>query len=298
MHLDPRKAVVLPNGTCPYCARSLDGLPSTKEHTVSRRFVPKGALHQSWNLILRACRSCNGRKSDLEDDISAVTLQPDAWGQYPRDDRTAAQEGVRKAKHSFSRRTKRPVDASTRTITVTAPLGPGLTASMNLVAPPQIDRGRAFELARLQLSALFYWITYDRATRVGRPWPGGFFPIHVASRGDWGNPLHLGFMRSVLRWDPRVVATGAGGYFKVVIRRHPDAACWSWALEWNANYRLLGFFGDEIACQAAARQLPPLVTGTTARGPQGHSSLRREEPLAEEDDVLFVTTDHTETHDC
>ena len=41
---------------------------------IGRRFVPKGKLNNQWNLIVRVCIKCNNKKSDLEDDISAISM--------------------------------------------------------------------------------------------------------------------------------------------------------------------------------------------------------------------------------
>src|SRR5438067_12808695 len=75
------RAIVLKNETCVYCGSELTAGNCTKEHVIGRKFVPKGKLHEEWNLIVRACTSCNHTKSDLEDDISAISLPPDACGE-------------------------------------------------------------------------------------------------------------------------------------------------------------------------------------------------------------------------
>jgi hypothetical protein len=67
---------------CPYCGVALSKENSTKEHVLARKFVPKGTLNNQWNLILNACRCCNNSKSDLEDDISAITMQPNMRGDH------------------------------------------------------------------------------------------------------------------------------------------------------------------------------------------------------------------------
>jgi hypothetical protein len=59
---------------------------ATDEHVIGRRFVPKNTMFGQWNVILRACRECNTAKSELENDISAITMQPDASGQFAVDD--------------------------------------------------------------------------------------------------------------------------------------------------------------------------------------------------------------------
>lgn len=51
-------------------------------------------------------------------------------------------------------------------------------------------------------------------------------------------------------WDHRLVLNTASGYFRAVIRRHPSAQCWAWALEWNESYRLAGLFGGQTAASS------------------------------------------------
>ena len=72
--------------------------------------------------------------------------------------------------------------------------------AFGLVAPPQADLRRVFELSRLQLQAFFYWLTFSNANNRGGFWPGVFFPINHALKSDWGNPIHQTFMTTVLNW--------------------------------------------------------------------------------------------------
>src|SRR5712671_7028860 len=104
--LPANKALRLDNRTCLYCGAdpTVDS-PHTVEHVVGRRFVPKGSLHQSWALIGNACATCNGVKADLEDDISAITLQP-SLGERHTDPMLDA-EATRKSANSISRRTRK-----------------------------------------------------------------------------------------------------------------------------------------------------------------------------------------------
>ena len=288
--LDPRVPILLQNATCVYCNVVLTKKNSTKEHVVGRRFVPKGKLNQSWNLIVRACSECNGRKAALEDDLSAVTMQPDAWGQFAVDDSKLTAEARRKGAKSISRITKRPVDQSSTTIRVQVPMFGG-SLSFDGVGPPQPDEGRAYELARMQLSGLFYWITFNPHTRRGGFWLGGFHPVHAVLRRDWGHVVQRAFADAVQSWEPRVLVTQvAGGFFRAVIRRHPKEVCWAWALEWNQNYRLLGFFGEESPARAVVGAFPVPTSATLAQGESRFVKMRREVELLEDEDLLFHCT--------
>jgi hypothetical protein len=84
--LPPNKAILLDNETCVYCGIELSPEIDTEEHVVGRKFVPKGKLDGEWNLIVHACRACNRKKAELEDDISAITMQPDTLGAHAIDD--------------------------------------------------------------------------------------------------------------------------------------------------------------------------------------------------------------------
>lgn len=87
-------------------------------------------------------------------------------------------------------------------------LGPGFTMTFDLVAPPQPDERRTYQLARMHMSALFYFVTYNEAERRGRRWAGGFHPVTHAFRCDWGSPVMRGFMEATRRWEPRIVFAG------------------------------------------------------------------------------------------
>lgn len=287
--IDPKTTVQLPNQTCVYCGTQLTDDTSTKEHVVGRRFVPKGMLHQSWNLIVRSCRICNGRKSDLEDDLSGITMQPDSFGRYPTDDAVLIVDARRKAAKSISRRTKKSVKESGEALSLRASSGSGVSMSAAFIAPPQPDETRAFELARMHLSALFYWVTFDAPSNSGRFWLGEYMILNAALRADWGNVTQRAFAAAVVGWEPRVLIPGsAGGYFAAVIRKHPAATCWSWALEWNCNYRLTGFFGERTPAFALVDSFPQPETRLLYRDARKVVGLRRDVELAQQDDLLFT----------
>ena len=106
----------LHNVVCPYCGAALTNANREKEHVIARNFVPRGKLHAQWNLILNACGACNKRKSGYEDDISAISMQPDAYGRFGSDDPDLVAESQRTAittrKRAASRRRRpRPLTA-------------------------------------------------------------------------------------------------------------------------------------------------------------------------------------------
>lgn len=282
------RAVVLDNVTCPYCGDLLNESNNTKEHVIGRRFVPKGVLNRNWNLIVRACRDCNSAKSILENDISAITQAGKHWFGANAPEEGELEEAKRKARNSTSLRTGKPVLDSQEAINIEVPFGPGGVFKFNMVAPPQMDQERIFHLARMQMMAFFYFITYNQDTKRGGFWPQGFYLVSEAHHGDWGNALHRSFMSAVVAWEPRWVGNTAEGYFKSMIRRHPNAECWSWALEWNNNYRVVGFFGDKDAAQELVDgfEKPMMSSSKTKDG--GAIHFRSDISLDENEDLLFV----------
>ena len=174
--LPGNRVVRLANVTCVYCGTLLTEHTTSREHVIGKRFVPKGKLHGCWNLIVNACRTCNGIKSDLEDDISAITMQPDIFGRYGHDDEVAVLDGHRKAIASRSRRTRKHVKDSREEVTIEGGFAPGVGFSFKFTAPPQADRDRIYKLARLQIIGFFYWITFRVDESRGRYWRGGFLP--------------------------------------------------------------------------------------------------------------------------
>lgn len=230
-HLPPNRAIVLRNETCPYCGVMLTPKKRTKEHVVGRRFVPRGSLHQHWNLIVWACEPCNQRKGTLEDDLSAISMHPDVTGAHVRDDVRLRAEAARKAQKSISQRSGKAVAVSQEELVITATPIPGIEFKFNLISAPQADDARIIELARMQMMAFLYWITIQAGEVNGRFWQGSFMPLPPVRRADWGNDRLRFFMSTTASWDPALLAVTADGYFKVAIRKHLKELVWSWALD-------------------------------------------------------------------
>jgi hypothetical protein len=285
--LPNNKVTRLSNTTCVYCGVSgKQDNPLTKEHVIGRRFVPKGSLASGWALIVNACRSCNGEKADLEDDISAITLQPDLGREH--ENVVVSALARNKAKKARSRRTKKLVGDSDEHLALQGELAAGVNIRVGMIAPPQHVQERIRRLAQMHTQAFFYLITYDEDQQQGGFIPGRMAFLTDARRTDWGNPLLRGFAEFTATWQPRVVGTGAKGFFRIAIRRDScGAELWSFALEWNAAHRIVGFFGD---CEKAQ-----LYVDTWPRVQMKQVSptvrYREEVPLAPEDDVMFLASE-------
>ena len=286
--LPPTQVVRLRNVSCVYCGLELTKQTRTKEHVIGRRFVPKGKLDRSWNIVLNACRTCNEFKANLEDDISAITMLPDSFGSFGHDDAGAISDAARKASNSISRRTRKPVIHSQERMKLNMPFMRGGSLSVELTSPPQADHHRLLLLARMQLMGFFFWITHKHDARQGYCWPGGYYPFVHANRTDWGNSMLTGFAQEVADWWPRVMATNADGFYKIALKRHPQTECWSWALQWNHALRLVGFLGEEVFAKQLISKFPKpemkiisCTNSTTLR-------YRTETPLPDDhEDILF-----------
>ena len=280
------KPVVLDNATCIYCGTPLSSQNRTKEHVIGRRFVPTGSLDGQWNLIAGACSCCNGRKADLEDDISAITMA--ALAKSPSIPNSAQEKIARKLTKSHSRRTGKPVSQSTESLSIEGKLNPSCTVSFGLIGPPQVDEQRAYQLAQCHAMGLFYYLTYNQEAAKGGFWPGEFLPLSHVSSHDWGNTLHRAFMQEVAAWHPRLLVTTAAGHFKAAIRKHPSSECWSWALEWNGAHRLIGFFGAREAAETVSNSLPRPQMKIIHQDAHMTRRCRMEVPLMEDEDIMFA----------
>lgn len=277
------------NINCAYCGVELDATSSTKEHVIGKHFVPKGKLDGQWNLILNVCRYCNNLKSDLEDDLSAISMQPDGYGQHAVNDLILFDQARRKAIGSKSRLTNKPVGDSKEKIEINSTLTPGVHLKLSMSSPPQADPARIYHLAEFHLKAFFYLVTYNQKTKRGGFWPGAFFPILFSKRADWGNSVQVAFMHAINDWQFRVRGIAADSFFKIIIRRHPDAECWGWALEWNQSHRIIGFFGDPESIRSLLDTFPALefFDLPTSNSKNYVYRLREEIPLNESADLLF-----------
>lgn len=292
------KHTILDNITCPYCGLSINmNIKESwnQDHVIGRCFVPKGALDGQWNLQVITHRKCNNKKSDLENDISAITMQPDGLGFHRSKDENLKKEAKRKGK-AISRLTKIPVKDSSTKFNIKIKIAEGLSFNACLTSPPQIQSNRVYDLCVLQMSAFFYFITYNSETEMGGFWPGLFHPVLETMRDDWGNPVNMKFMETVVDWETWIYGIGASDFYKVIIRHHPDAVCWSWAVEWNKNYRVIGFFGEEEPAKKIVNTFPvqnfiPAGRGKIDTGKEFDLGFRQERRLKEDEDKLFYLPD-------
>jgi hypothetical protein len=293
-----QRVIKLRNVTCAYCGLPFDDkLVPTIEHVIARRFVPRGCFDRQWNLILNACTKCNNEKSDLEDDISAISMLPDLTGRFAIDDPRLAAEARRKAINARSRRTKKTVANSHEKIVLERKFG-STSFTFNFTSPAQIDENRVFNLAKYHFTGFFYWITYKEDPRLGHFILGDFFPLLTAKRADWGSTQLRWFMNHVRDWRVRVHAIGADGFFKILIRRDPqDRDVWAWAVEWNHGIRVAGFAGDRAMVETFASDIPALPFRLVHQDANSWTRARTEIPLPESEDDLFTMPDHSDTQD-
>lgn len=98
-------------------------------------------------------------------------------------------------------------------------------------------------------------------------------------------------MGVVRTWDLRVHAIGADGFFKLLIRRHPEgAAVWAWAVEWNQAMRIVGFAGDEAAVHGLAEGMPDQPMQLVHQSDKEWIRVRFETALPETEDDLFQSS--------
>lgn len=287
LKLSEKHATRLKNVTCCYCGKALNSRETTDDHVIGRKFVPSGALLNRWNLVVRACVACNSRKSDLEDDISSITMAHHLHGFSCMSNPEVQSEARRKIHRSTSRKTRKKVRDSSENITFSSAPSPSLKINGNFFAPPQIEQERSNKLAMLQIMAFFYLLTFEQDKKIGHYWPGDFYVTQSGIKTDWGNARFLYFMQLTSSWDYRLIANTANGFFKVSIRKSPDSACWSWAIEWNDCYRLIGFFGENSYIEDLLNDFPLLDKNLVSSHPSSKIFFREEVEIIPESDSLF-----------
>lgn len=288
----PKRAMRLLNINCAYCGKDFgpDLIP-TKEHVIARRFVPRGTLDGQWNLILYACNPCNHEKSQLEDDISVITMLPDVTGRYAVEDERLRAEVLRRVEKSGSRRTHRSVAASQEHLSISASPFSALKIKFDLIAQPQVDLDRLHHLAELHFAAFFFLSSYSQEQKRGGFSIGSFFRIAALQRINWGDAKSRWFMEATRSWELRVHGVTAEGFFKVAIRKCPTLPLWSYAVEWNHSTRVLEFSGEQASMDQLLLQHPfsPTTHGETWHDEDGQPVRFTEEiPLDDKLDTLFI----------
>ena len=203
-------------------------------------------------------------------------------------DPRAQAEARRKSDKSISRKTKKAISSSYEEHNISLSLGDSNELTFRFNVPPQFDDARVIELARFQIRAFFYLLTYDDTLKRGHRWRGSFNTVHGSIKTDWGNSLHRSFMNQCCQWDYRLIYADPDGYFCAAIRKHPVEECWSWAIQWNDCYRLIGYFGDPKIARMLADELSPLKVRSMFESPDAWVRTRDDKLLAEDDDILFI----------
>lgn len=290
------------NARCPYCGRNfneISNIERTEEHVIGRRFVPKGYLEGEWNLILDACKECNGYKAKLEDGLSLISqisitdniehtshVQAEIIRKLGKRDPETGK--IRGANHP---ETNRPVANSFIERTISASFGP-LTMRFTVSGPPQAVTHEE-TLARLHIQAFYYLICnidddgrgYSRVFTEDSEWlPESCVQVlFVLRHTDWGNESAMELVNRVKEWEIVCRIPSAKGYFKSLIKRDPNNNGYFWALEWNKNIRLLGVIRAPSRPNFIEKELPRSVCIDLGN----ESRIRPEKPLNEKDDILF-----------
>lgn len=277
----------LRNVRCAYCNAEFVGNEPEKEHVIGKNFVPKGSHQQWWNLHLNACHACNQIKSRLENDISAITMQQPfaAEGDF---DEGLALEAQRKGV-ATSQRTKNPVKDSAEEFQIRRQFGQGASITFGFTSPAQVDQNRLFQLARFQLAGFFYLMTYSEEAGLGRYWEGVYAPMDSVPRRDWGNAHITSFSKETAKWVVKFGgAPTSNGYFQALIKQNGQQPLWCWAIEWNKQYRLYGFFGDEALIREVGETLAKNTMSPAVKDGDTTYRYRIEVPLQEGEDHFFA----------
>jgi hypothetical protein len=216
-------------------------------------------------------------------------MQPDLYGRYAIEDASLRMDAERKGAGSYSSETKRPISESNQKFSFQSDILPGVSVSGSFDTPPQICEESIFRLSQMHVKAFFYMLTYDQRSGEGANLPK-FVGLAHARRADWGNDRMRSFMSLVKTWEPRIISgqSIADGFFKIAIRRHPnEELCWSWALEWNHNFRSVGVFGNESLCLSIADSLKKNLVHLIVDEPDRKIGYRVDKALPESEDMLF-----------
>ena len=279
------------NQFCLYCARPLgDGaIKSDREHVIGRSFVPDGSFGdgKAFNFIFRACANCNAEKANAERHVSSVTL----FLSPGRSDASIDELARRKATRDFHPVERGKLVSEVRSETSFTLGGHGLSATVGLVGPPQLDPMAVKVLAFRQTQAFFSLVTSTDPLRAEGTrllpadhwWFVGYF-FHA----DWGNSWLLELARRVRGWPRHVNIVSAEGYFRaLLVRDETGLGGWLWAFEWNKSLRVIGGIGRPEAQPRVFNDLPDLGWKAVEPG----TRIRAERALTSGDDDLFAEPD-------
>lgn len=283
----PNRPVRLKNRTCPYCGVDFStGVKTNVEHVLGKKFVPKGVLGAQWNLIFISCVKCNHDKSQLEDDISVITLMSGRSHSDAETSALVASEVARRAEKSGSRATGQSVAKSQANVDLEISPAAGASLNINFIGPPQIDDDRVFRLAEFHYRALCYFISYREDERKGYS-PGQIRHVGRFLHSDWGNPRARWFMTLQKDWEHRFCGNLADGFFRASIKASPNSKAWALAVEWNHSVRVLALAGDDIALDSICSTIPELHGNFLKNADGNIVRIAKHVPLAESDDLMF-----------
>lgn len=271
------------NQQCLYCGRFVGAgspLESDREHLIARRFPPAGlmAAPEAFNLIFRACCDCNGEKAAIEERVSAVSLLTSPGREDPLVDADARRKAARSVDPSHNK----PVGQVRQSLTLD--FG---AFSATYTAPAQLSRLDAERLAFRHIQGLFSLLTSKDPRRPVMmrllPWRHfGMFGLWPYA--DWGNPQLLTIAERAYVLPRLAEFTTADGFFRTAMRRQAPAQPWFWALEWNQNFRVIGWIGERETPPPIFSDLPSPAWQEKAPGLRDFRQTRLPETA---EDLLF-----------
>ena len=236
----------LKNASCPYCGHTFKEHGSrTLDHVIRKNFVPKGYHGQILEPAPLGLPELQfGKRKTGGRDLCHNAASACICGKRPQC--IGSQDYQRSSRKGRARSsvTGRYVAESRTKFSLVGQLRESAEIRFDTVGPPQLNPANVLHLATMHVRALAYLLVPE-----GGHGGGGVPPIvmlvHECGRGDWGNKRAVAFARLAADWPTRlVIPAAANGYFRASVRRNPASVpVWSWALEWNQSYRLMGFLG-------------------------------------------------------
>jgi len=281
------------NQYCLYCGSFVGNgstIESDKEHLIGREFVPTGEFGDgsAFNFIFRACKDCNGEKSNIERHISSVTLFKSPARRESKKHNEIASRKAGKDYYPDKKGTLVKDSGDNFNISLN---GGGIKMTFGISGPPQANTESIKLLAFRHIQGIFTLITSHNPLSVDGTnllSDKYFYFFSSYNHTDWGNPQMLTIMERVNNIPCYANIVTANGFFKGIMRHNKgEKGEWFWALEWNKSLRLVGAIAQPDSIPEFFSELPSLAWKEL--GFQGGAKTRMQEEISlkDEQDQLF-----------